>query len=351
MPRRTRRDPHLGEVLMTAGLRSSLTTAIILIATVGVCAGQDLRRSTLRLVNAEADVEPSDELAPSNRVGPNVVPTPLPPRVPTARGNNEVFVPDPIAPEALGEELLQPSPNPYEATSPQPNAAVLEPPPDYFEQPPHPHSLRPRHLPRRAMEHLRNRPRQEPLATESWFNRPFGASFFVGSLFLDKPLPTLKGDPGFIYGFRLSWDFDPRFGAEMRFSGSSPGITDTTGVDNDLPKVNMFMWDLNWMYYLTGDVRWRPYLSLGFGFMDADYYDAGASRYHDTALSMPWGVGFKYRHSTRITIRFDVQDLMTFATGPQAEMHNLTITGGFEARFGGGTRKNYWPWNPGRDWR
>ena len=131
---------------------------------------------------------------------------------------------------------------------------------------------------------------------------------------------------------------------------TKPVVTSISSGGTALPQVDVFIWDLNWIYYPTGDTRWRPYLTAGFGLLDADYDDL-TTKYHDTALAFPWGVGFKYRHSTRVALRFDVLDHLTFATGPQNMMHNITVSAGFESRFGGGSRKNYWPWNPGRNWR
>jgi hypothetical protein len=338
---------------MTARLCRSLTPAIFMIATATLCAASEPRGSTLRLVGGEQEAGPRFELAgkqtapPSTPTLPDVV---LPSDLPSEPAAEITPTPGPPPqPPRLGDEILQ-APNPYETTAPAENYAP-QPPGDYFV--PHGHGYPPQHrrVPQRVVEHFQNRPRQPQLQQESWLNRPFGLSAFVGGFFMDDPIAALRGDPGTMMGLRTGWDFGPHWGAETRFGWADAGTTDKANPGFILPKVDVWFWDLNWLYYPTGDTRWRPYFTAGFGILDLDYYDASSNHYHDGALSLPFGVGMKYRYSTRVSMRFDLIDHFSFDTGAQQSMHNLTISAGFEGRFGGGSRKNYWPWNPGRDWR
>jgi hypothetical protein len=239
-------------------------------------------------------------------------------------------------PPVVGGDLVEPAPNPYSATTPYGHAM---PDGGYVPAPHHP-----------WLGSFRNRPPQPQLTRESWLNRPWSASVLFGGMFLDDPASSAEGDAGFMYGLRLGWDFAPRWGVETRVAGARPGISDPTGAW-DLPAAKIWMWDVNWLWYWTGDTRWRPYTSLGLGLFDADYDLPGYQHQHNTTFGLPFGVGIKYRHSTRTVMRLDLTDNVSFASGRQEGLHNLSLTAGFEARFGGGTRRNYWPWNPGRDWR
>lgn len=181
-------------------------------------------------------------------------------------------------------------------------------------------------------------------------NRPYSAGFFLGGMFLDDPIGgLLDGNGGVMYGGRFGWDFSPRWGVETRLGGASAGL-DAVGITVDIPQADVFFWDLNWLWYPTGDTRWRPYFLAGTGMFDLDYRDPANRRFHNTTLELPFGAGFKYRHSTRLAMRFEVLDNFSFGSGIQDAMHNLSATAGFEVRYGGGTRRSYWPWNPSRSW-
>src|SRR5206468_6243022 len=74
--------------------------------------------------------------------------------------------------------------------------------------------------PSRIGEYIRNRPRQIQLERDSWLHRPWSTSFLLGGLFLDKPMSTINGNGGILYGGRVGWDFAPRFGMETRLGGA-----------------------------------------------------------------------------------------------------------------------------------
>jgi hypothetical protein len=263
-------------------------------------------------------------------------------------------------PPSVGGDLADP-PNLYEATAPD-EEQTFDPGYDApgYDDPAYgnpyehemrpPHSLRSRWLHHRPLaSYLNNRPHQTPLQRDSWLNRPYAASFLFGGLFISNPQPNVKGDAGIIFGGRISWDFDRHWGVENRFAFAYPGLTDPTGV-NDFRAANGFLWDLNWLWYWSGDTRWRPYFTAGLGALDLRYETPTVNQ-HTTTFTVPFGVGIKYRYSTRMAMRFDLVDNYSFAAGEQEAMHNISITAGFETHFGGGMRRSYWPYNPGHDWR
>jgi hypothetical protein len=255
---------------------------------------------------------------------------------------------DPPAVPNLGGELALPAPNPYDATAPAQESAPY-PWPEQPGTPPYGHS--PYAAPRTKLgAYLQSRPRQPQLQRDSWLNRPYSIGFFMGGMFLDSPMSgTTEGQPGFMYGGRFGWDFSPSFGLETRIVGANPGLH-APASNTDLPNAQVFIWDMNWLWYWTGDTTWRPYFTIGMGLFEMKYLTATETQ-QNTAFEMPFGFGLKYRHSTRLAMRFDLLDNFTFAAGRQDSMNNISLTAGLEYHFGGGSRRNYWPWNPGHNWR
>jgi hypothetical protein len=329
-------------------LAASLTATIV-VAT-AVCAVADgPRRSTLRVVDHQepAAKPPSAANAkqtPASSAGErgSVAAAETVDAAPPSANVPQEPLPQTTAPPP---EFVEQAPNPYDVT--QPTTAQPAPPFDpqaemMFEQPPRARPL---------ADYLHNRPRQQPLQRDSWLNRPYSFSLLIGGLFLDNPVQgVVDGQAGFLYGARLGWDFERRWGVESRLAASSPGVAATNGI-TPLPQADLLLWDLQWLWYPTGDTRWRPYVAAGFGLVDIQFMAPANVKYHDTVFGLPIGVGMKYRHSTRVAMRIDLTDNIAFASSQQDTMHNFSVTAGIEARFGGGTRRNYWPWNPGRDWR
>jgi hypothetical protein len=195
----------------------------------------------------------------------------------------------------------------------------------------------------------RHRGEGEPLMNASWLNRPYYAGFFLGALEGDTLIADeIDQSVGFLYGFRLGWDYDMYWGMETRLGFSELGLDfvnepTIVGLSTDI-----VIWDASLVYYPWGDSRWRPYLSLGIGLVDFDFLDEVALRRSDAVVGIPLGVGLKYRHSDWITMRFDFAD--NIALGERADyetMNNLSLGYGLEFRFGG-SRTSYFPWNPSR---
>lgn len=339
------------------------------------------RRSTLRIVpsktnaprsdsavrpaSAEEPIEPRPATAPAEEItidpfaptfvasrnvrptGLETPPTESPPIMPSIP-SLAVDAPSAAAQgPSLPQEVL--APNPYETTLPGGSADGASPPPVGLA-PDESMSFEQQRPPRALAEYLRNRPRQPQLQRESWLNRPYSLGFFLGGMFLSDPVDRVKGQAGIMYGARFGWDFDSHWGMEFRLVGANPAVADKRGLVQ-LSDAQIFSYDLQWLFYPTGDTRWRPYFGIGVGLFDMDFRTPTGARYHDTTFLLPWGAGLKYRHSPRVAMRLDLTDNVSFASGSQNTLNNFSITAGLEAHFGGGSRRNYWPWNPGRNWR
>jgi hypothetical protein len=189
----------------------------------------------------------------------------------------------------------------------------------------------------------------EPLETASWLNRPYYAGFFLGGLNGDTLVAgEINQSLGFFGGFRLGWDYDYYWGLETRLGLSELGLDFIDEPSVDGLSTDIVIWDTSLVYYPWGDVRWRPYVSVGIGLVDFDFLDQFGRRHSDAVIGLPWGVGLKYRQSDWITLRFDLLDNVAFGGKAGFETMNLlSLTGGLEFRFGG-TRKSYFPWNPSR---
>lgn len=227
----------------------------------------------------------------------------------------------------------------------------------------------------------RHRGLGHPLQRESWLFRPFGGGWFMGMAQGGPAIADHAGagnrfsggvnmEQGFIGGYRLGWDSSYYWGAELRMSFASIELFDTSaaitaqqaadaefGFEDDNPWLVRFdqrrdaavqQWDVNLVYYPWGDSQWRPYLTVGLGANRIRLYDRLDHYYDSYLVAIPLAVGLKYRYNDRLALRFDVADNMAFSGGSAfMTQHNLAATLGVEVRFGG-TRKAYWPWNPGR---
>ncbi len=187
--------------------------------------------------------------------------------------------------------------------------------------------------------------RGQPLINESWLYRPLSVGWSMG-IVQGSPVTSdwaAGQQQGFFGAVRFGWDHTYHWGSEMRFSFDSMNA-------------KAFQWDLDLLYYPWGDSRWRPYLMAGFGAAKihlrrgfSPRYDGGlTAHYSETVVVLPLAIGAKYRVNDWMALRLEVGDNILFGAGSDLNtLVNLTITGGFEFRFGG-RRKSYWPWNPGR---
>jgi len=209
-----------------------------------------------------------------------------------------------------------------------------------------------------------------PLQRESWLYRPLSAGWFMGMVQGSPLIDDWVGEKrGFFGGYRLGWDENHYWGGEMRFAFGSVELRDSQRAKDAQLAADMaaghqagdpwlqrfdgrrdadlFLWDLDVLYYPWGETQWRPYLLLGVGTTRIRFIDRLSVRYDKVMFAMPLAIGLKYRCNDWLAVRFEVADNMAFGGGRLETLHHLSITGGAEVRFGG-SRRAYWPWNPGR---
>jgi hypothetical protein len=194
--------------------------------------------------------------------------------------------------------------------------------------------------------------RRQPMMRESWLYRPFNVSIFDGALFAAPPIqPQFNTTVAYFTGLRIGWDFSRYFGGEERFGFSKVFLLDGASHSVQVGYQRLFYFDANLLIYPWGDTRIRPYVSIGSGYADVFIVSNAGLRLHPGAFNLPMGVGVKYRHSSRLAFRADFRDNLTFSGGGGLRtLNNLEFVGGVEFHFGGGNRRNYWPWNPSHHW-
>lgn len=205
---------------------------------------------------------------------------------------------------------------------------------------------------------------------ESWLRRPLNATWFLGGV-VGSPMidDWVRGDGGVFGGVRLGWDFDHYWGAEFRLAFGSVQLIDSqraidaqhwhdtlAGFSPNDPyyhrfdgtrNADLFLYDINLLYYPRGDDPIRPYLTIGIGGAQFSLIDRLGQSYEATLLTMPFGIGLKYHWTDWLALRFEVCDNVSFGAAGLSTMHNVSVVGAAEIRLGG-SRRSYWPWTPGR---
>ncbi len=210
-----------------------------------------------------------------------------------------------------------------------------------------------------------------PLIQDSWSFRPFSLGgvfgFVQGSPLIDD---WIRENQGVLGGVQLGWDASSYWGFETRFAWAKVEVIDSdraiaaqiakddgAGLSASHPfrrrfdgrRYNrVFFWDAHALYYPWGDSAFRPYFMVGLGATAMSFIDRTDVTYKDTLFTLPLGIGMKYRINDFLAARIEAADFMAFGGGQTLELvHNVTVIGGVEMRFGG-PRRAYWPWNPGR---
>jgi hypothetical protein len=210
---------------------------------------------------------------------------------------------------------------------------------------------------------------ERPLLREDWRFRPFSIGWFMGGV-SGSPLldDWVDQKSGYFAGYRIGWDYSRYWGCEMRLgfgylelADSQRAIEAQESADShiDLPGGDPFfsrfdqrrdsdliLWDVSLLYYPWGNTNWRPYFLAGLGAARVDFLDRLSERRAETVFEMPLGMGVKHRYRDWLALRFEMTDNVVFGQKFNT-VHDLSFTGGVEILFGG-TRKAYWPWNPGR---
>ncbi len=186
-----------------------------------------------------------------------------------------------------------------------------------------------------------------PLVGTSWLNRPIYGGGELGSIWIMRRVEdSVSRDTDVIGGFYFGWDWDFYWGSELRFDWATPEL-----INSDAPDANradsLFIWNYNLMYYPWGDSRFRPYWRWGIGGAHFDYPTDDGNRDDQTLLTLPIGLGLKFPIDRWMAARAEFTDLISVGAGGLPTMNNLTLTLGFELRYGV-RPQSYWPWNPSR---
>jgi len=196
----------------------------------------------------------------------------------------------------------------------------------------------------------------QPLLRSSWLNRPLSVSSFAGVMHGSPLINDWVGQKtGYFGGYRFGLDFDHYWGLELRYGFGTIPLWDSqrakaaSSFGEDRPHdTDIVLGDFDLLYYPWGDSTWRPYFMVGLGAAGLKFQDLLGNPFKRTVFAMPLAFGLKYRCNSRLVLRFDFADNIIFGDGHGFDMlHNLSINGGVEIRYGG-TRTAYWPWNPAR---
>jgi hypothetical protein len=188
-------------------------------------------------------------------------------------------------------------------------------------------------------------PQPEPMVGASWLSRPLHVDAFSGVIY-GGPLieDSIRRQGDMFSGFRLGWDWTRRLGGEMRFGFAQIGTEDIpTGIELD--DADVVYWDLNVLWYPTGDTRVRPFFSIGLGALHVDFVDAANNGHQKELVGVPIAAGIKYRATPWCAVRADITDNLALPYADIESQGNISITVSAEFHFGG-ARKSYWPWNP-----
>jgi len=173
---------------------------------------------------------------------------------------------------------------------------------------------------------------------DSWLFFPFSITKFTGILRTQDPIhDKINNGNGAPIGVRLGWDFAPRLGVESRLAFSRQALGGVAQ-PGSLGHENFIFWDADLLVYPWGDRPWRPFLLAGLGVANVQYIDSASVYWNQTLLAAPLGAGLQYRFNNRAALRLDVIDNMLLRSaaggGTRHFQHDLSITFGFQARFG-----------------
>ncbi len=224
----------------------------------------------------------------------------------------------------------------------------------------------------RAPPQGRHRGVGRPLINESWQYRPFSAGWFIGGMFGSPLIDDWLGiSSGYFTGLRFGWDQNHYWGLEMQFGYGEMGLWDSARAQTDwrdwyrdqhedvtdaeldrlvnAPRdLALYQWAVSAMYYPWGDARWRPYFSVGVGAARMTFTDIFLVHYDKTFFVLPLAVGVKYHWNDWLALRVEGSNSFSVPGGGRLmAVHNVSINGALEIRFGG-RRTAYWPWNPTR---
>ncbi len=183
-----------------------------------------------------------------------------------------------------------------------------------------------------------------PDIEEDWFGRPVYGGGYAGVLVGGEIIASqLKLEPGLVTGLRIGQDCDRRWTWESNFAYASPEVINLEGPELRRG-TDLFFGDTSLIYSRYATKRLRPYVSAGMGAAYFDLVDQTGKALHEFMPTVPLGAGLQYRYQEWLVLHLSVRDNLTLGQGElEKTMHNLTLTGGLEFRFGV-TPNVYYPW-------
>ncbi len=184
-----------------------------------------------------------------------------------------------------------------------------------------------------------------PVVSEPWMQRPITAGMFTGIFWGDMAIgENVMLESGLMAGGRFGWDWNDRWAWEGRLAFATldvsyPG-TELRGRDADV-----ILFDVQLQLSPWSTPRMKPYFALGAGMAYYELLDHNHWVVSETVFTLPFGLGIKYRYDDWMVLRLDLTNNLSFgerASGLR-NMHNISLVGGLEIRFGG-YRRDYWPW-------
>lgn len=189
-----------------------------------------------------------------------------------------------------------------------------------------------------------------PLRGTSWLNRPYWLGLDFGGLIMTSD-PAQNVTPGndFLAAIHAGWDWDHYWGSQIRVAWSTPRLDNTQILSEDLSD-NLFITDVSILHYPWGDARVRPYLRLGMGLTDLEFTDTAGFRQQELLYTIPLAIGVKYQFRRWLAWRAEFANNLAIGQNNSGTLNNLSLTIGFEGRFGG-RPSGYWAWHPrGHGW-
>ncbi len=185
---------------------------------------------------------------------------------------------------------------------------------------------------------------QQQVTSESlWRDRPFSGGYAVGAMAGD-PFHSGHGDDavGLAIAKRYGWDFADHWGVETRLTDA--WLNDSTRFNPAAAQTERaLLWDLDLMFYPWRETKFRPFFALGAGLVDFNIIEANSQHVSQVLANVPFGLGAKYPIKDWLVLRADLIDNLTIGGGGLPTMHNVSLMGGVEVRFGD-LRKHFLPW-------
>ena len=177
----------------------------------------------------------------------------------------------------------------------------------------------------------------------SWLNRPYDISIDYGVLLMPGRVASdVRSSNDFFGAVKVGWDWDHYWGTQFRVGWSTPDLINTS-LSGTQQSDNLFITDMSLLYYPWGDSRFRPYWRAGLGLTDIEYSNRFNLRQQEFLFTIPFGVGLKYQFRRWFVWRAEFMNNLALGQNETSSINNLTITSGFEWRFGG-RPSGQWDW-------